>query len=168
MTATRTAVSVAALLAFTVLAFGSSEEVEVGNVEPADATPSASAPEGDAPADADADADASKVEVSPEMQAFLDDFQGDTEAVKAAVSSRAVDPEAIFDDTHHMVGVNFLKELKNPKVVQRQDGAEGPCYAVTGDEFPDDPDEHTLHKFKICWTAAGISHVEEIPYFSKL
>ncbi|MCA9493618.1 MAG: hypothetical protein KC621_26985 [Myxococcales bacterium] len=106
--------------------------------------------------------------VAPEMAAFLEAFQGDTKAVMGAVEAAAADPNTIFDDRDHLVGVPYLKELKNPVLLKQAERDGRDCYSVRGDEFPDDPDEHTIHQYEICWKDAKIVHLEEVPFGREL
>lgn len=147
-------ISIAATAGFVVLAFGSADPdstmdddyTGIEAPEPAPAGP----------------------EIHADMQAFLGEFQGDKAAVMGAVESRAVDKATIWDDSEHMPGVNYVEELKNVSVVERKDEDAGPCYRLRADEFPDRPDDHTIHFFKICWSDAGITHVEELVFGQKL
>ncbi len=90
--------------------------------------------------------------VSPVMQAFVKDFHGAPASLVAALKKYGPShPELVDKEKDTYAGtIAFMRDLKNARVTGKKAEGKRECYVVSAEEFPDDPDEHTLRRFKVC------------------
>lgn len=86
----------------------------------------------------------SSVEVQPEMQAFMQMFDGTYQKVEAALNEYAVDELKKHDIS--------MYDMSEPKVTAKEDN----CYTMEAKAGM------TVRVYKICWTDAKISGIEFI------
>ena len=108
------------------------------------------------------------LEISADMKKFVAEFVGKPEALHKVLQKYGKDHPELWDENAEAYTLTFVRDLKNPKVVAARAIDGESCYAMAAEEFPDNPEEHTLLSFKVCWKDGQLVRLAELTYGQEL
>lgn len=108
--------------------------------------------------------------VSPAMQQFTATFKGNPDALAAVLKKHSPSHPELLDKDGETYGgtIAFMRDLKNCKVTDQKMVGSKDCYILSGEEFPEDPEEHTLHNLKVCWDGGEVVSLNSMTFGSSL